>query len=118
MTAVSEGGESVDMDTEEDASHTTEPKEERDDLINPFWIEDRDLGRGEVDYLSGPEVQFWKDLIEKYLYPIDADKTKQVPNSKLKSVYSAWKLFGSFSLSLHDFQAEFILCFAQCDRPR
>jgi len=77
MTAVSEGGESVDMDTEEDASHTTEPKEERDDLINPFWIEDRDLGRGEVDYLSGPEVQFWKDLIEKYLYPIDADKAKQ-----------------------------------------
>merc|ERR1712223_29975 len=77
MTAVSEGGESLDMDTEEDASHTTEPKEERDDLINPFWIEDRDLGRGEVDYLSGPEIQFWKDLIEKYLFPIDADKTKQ-----------------------------------------
>merc|ERR1719334_2295427 len=77
MTAVSEGGESVDMDTEEDASHTTEPKEERDDLINPFWIEDRDLGRGEVDYLSGPEVQFWKDHIDKYLHPIDSDKAKQ-----------------------------------------
>merc|ERR1712142_963183 len=77
MTAVSEGGESVDMDTEEDASHTTEPKEERDDLINPFWIEDRDLGRGEVDYLSGAEIQFWKDLIEKYLHPLDADKDKQ-----------------------------------------
>eukprot|EP00092_Neocalanus_flemingeri_P023256 GFUD01025217.1.p1 GENE.GFUD01025217.1~~GFUD01025217.1.p1 ORF type:complete len:1610 (-),score=293.97 GFUD01025217.1:361-5190(-) len=82
MTAVSEGGESVDMDTEEDASHTTEPKEERDDLINPFWIEDRDLGRGEVDYLSGPEIQFWKDLIEKYLYPIDADKAKQAEIAK------------------------------------
>jgi chitin synthase len=78
MTAVSEGAESVDMDTEEDASHTTEPKEERDDLINPFWIEDRDLGRGEVDYLSGPEIQFWKDLVDKYLFPIDSDKTKQV----------------------------------------
>ena len=52
--------------------------QERDDLINPFWIEDRDLGRGEVDYLSGAEIQFWKDLIEKYLHPIDADKTKQV----------------------------------------
>merc|ERR1719348_907327 len=77
MTAVSEGGESLDMDTEEDASHTTEPLEERDDLINPFWIEDRDLGRGEVDYLSGAEIQFWKDLIEKYLHPLDADKTKQ-----------------------------------------
>merc|ERR1712209_60732 len=77
MNAVSEGGESLDMDTEEDASHTTEHREDRDDLINPFWIGDKDLGRGEVDYLSGPEIQFWKDLIEKYLYPIDADKAKQ-----------------------------------------
>merc|ERR1719410_168855 len=77
MTAVSEGGESLNMDTEEDASHTTEHREDRDDLINPFWIEDKDLGRGEVDYLSGPEIQFWKDLIEKYLYPIDKDKAKQ-----------------------------------------
>mgnify|MGYP006975538116 CR=1 FL=1 len=78
MAAVSEAGESVDMDTEEDASQTTEPQEERDDLINPFWIEDRELGRGEVDYLSGAEIQFWKDLIEKYLHPLDADKQKQV----------------------------------------
>lgn len=77
MTAVSEGGEDLDMDTEEDDSHTTEPKEERDDLINPYWIEDRDLGRGEVDYLSGAEVQFWKDLIEKYLHPLDSDSAKQ-----------------------------------------
>jgi len=77
MAAVSEAGESVDMDTEEDASQTTEPQEERDDLINPFWIEDRELGRGEVDYLSGAEIQFWKDLIEKYLHPLDADKQKQ-----------------------------------------
>ena len=53
-------------------------QEERDDLINPFWIEDRDLGRGEVDYLSGAEITFWKDLIEKYLHPLDADKAKQV----------------------------------------
>ena len=78
MTAVSEGGESVDMDTEEDASHTSEHREERDDLINPFWIEDKDIGRGEVDYLSGAEIQFWKDLIDKYLFPLDADKAKQV----------------------------------------
>merc|ERR1712012_625116 len=77
MNAVSEGGESLDMDTEEDASHTTEHREDRDDLINPFWIEDKDLGRGEVDYMSGPEIQFWKDLIEKYLFPIDKDDAKQ-----------------------------------------
>ena len=33
--------------------------------------------RGEVDYLSGSEIAFWGDLIEKYLYPLDADKAKQ-----------------------------------------
>ena len=86
MTAVSEGGESLDMDTEEDASHTTELREERDDLVNPFWIEDKELGRGEVDYLSGPEIQFWKDLIDKYLYPIDQDDAKQVCNRKRSSM--------------------------------
>jgi chitin synthase len=80
MNALSEGGESVDMDTEEDASEMAEPKEERDNLINPYWIEDRELGRGEVDYLSGAEIQFWKDLIEKYLHPLDADKAKEVKN--------------------------------------
>ena len=63
-------------------SESTEPKEERDDLINPFWIEDRDLGRGEVDHLSGVEIQFWKDLIDKYLSPIDADKKREVRYSK------------------------------------
>ena len=56
----------------------SEPKTERDDLINPYWIEDKDLKRGEVDYLSGPEIQFWKDLLAKYLYPIDENKEQQV----------------------------------------
>ena len=35
------------------------------------------FSRGEVDYLSGSEIAFWTDLIEKYLYPLDADKAKQ-----------------------------------------
>ena len=38
------------------------------------------FSRGEVDYLSGSEIAFWSDLIEKYLYPLDADKQKQVRN--------------------------------------
>lgn len=68
---------------QDDESETSEPKEERDDLINPFWVEDsKNLGRGEVDYLSGAEVQFWKDLIDKYLHPIDADSKKQVKLSR------------------------------------
>ena len=48
-------------------------------MINPYWVEDsKNLGRGEIDYLSGAEVQFWKDLIDKYLFPLDADSKKQV----------------------------------------
>ena len=76
--AVSESGDTMDLDTEADESQTSEPREERDQLINPFWLEDKDFGRGEVDYLSGVEVQFWKDLIDNYLHPLDADKQKQV----------------------------------------
>lgn len=56
----------------------TEPKIERNDHINPYWIEDKELKKGPVAFLSPNENQFWKDLIEKYLYPIDADKVEQV----------------------------------------
>jgi len=61
----SESGDTMDLNSEDDKSESTEPKEERDDLINPFWIEDRDLGRGEVDHLSGVEIQFsiWNQLV-------------------------------------------------------
>jgi chitin synthase len=55
-----------------------EPKQERDDMINPYWIEDRDLKKGEVDYISSAEAQFWKDLLEKYLHPIDDNKEEKV----------------------------------------
>jgi hypothetical protein len=36
------------------------------------------LRRAEYDTLPGPEIQFWTELVEKYLFPIDADKEKQV----------------------------------------
>ena len=75
--AASEAGDDGGNLSQHEGSETSEPKEERDDLINPFWIEDKNLGRGEVDYLSGAEVSFWKDLIDKYLYPLDADSKKQ-----------------------------------------
>lgn len=50
---------------------------DRDDLLNPYWIEDKDLNKGEVAYLHPNEIQFWKDLIKKYLYPIDQNKEHQ-----------------------------------------
>lgn len=55
-----------------------EPKMERNDEINPFWIEDRDLKKGPVAFLSTAENQFWKELLEKYLFPIDEDKAEKV----------------------------------------
>lgn len=56
-------------------------KEERDPLINPYWLEDKALVRGVVDFLTGGEIQFWKDMLEKYLYPIDEDKAEQVKSN-------------------------------------
>ncbi|XP_013168329.1 PREDICTED: uncharacterized protein LOC106118264 isoform X1 [Papilio xuthus] len=68
--------EDNDLASEADTMSTA-PRERRDDLINPYWIEDPDLKKGEVDFLSQSETQFWKDLIDKYLYPIDANKEEQ-----------------------------------------
>ncbi|CAH2066866.1 unnamed protein product, partial [Iphiclides podalirius] len=53
------------------------PREERDDLINPYWIEDPNLQKGEVDFLTTAETEFWKDLIDAYLRPIDENKEEQ-----------------------------------------
>lgn len=58
--------------------HLLVMKEERDNLVNPYWLEDKALVRGVVDFLTGNEIQFWKDMLEKYLYPIDEDKAEQV----------------------------------------
>lgn len=57
------------------------PRNKRDELINPYWIEDPDVGKGEVEYLSSTELQFWKDLLAKYLYPLDENKEEKVRQS-------------------------------------
>lgn len=44
----------------------------------PYWLSDEGLKNGEVDVLSMQEETFWKELLEKYLYPIDEDKTEKV----------------------------------------
>lgn len=69
-----------------ESESSTVPRDERDFLTNPYWIEDAELKKGEVDFLSSAEIQFWKDLIDKYLFPIDQDKDEQVSCKKnLKS---------------------------------
>lgn len=46
--------------------------------MNPYWIEDKALKKGEVDFLPQAEIKFWQELLEKYLYPIDEDKNEKV----------------------------------------
>ncbi|XP_055923356.1 chitin synthase chs-2 isoform X2 [Eupeodes corollae] len=60
-----------------ESESSTEPQQERDFLTNPYWIEDPELRKGEVDFLSSAELQFWKDMIDQYLYPIDNDPVEQ-----------------------------------------
>jgi len=60
---------------------TSEPKgEKRNDLVNPYWIEDtKAVRKGQVTFLHEKEVRFWKDIIEKYLHPLikkDGDQKK------------------------------------------
>ena len=50
--------------------------------MNPYWIEDKALKKGEVDFLPQAEIKFWQELLEKYLYPIDEDK-----DEKVKQIY-------------------------------
>lgn len=43
------------------------------------WLYDGELARGEVDDLSTTEEDFWKELIEAYLQPIDdTDRKEQI----------------------------------------
>lgn len=80
LGAVPEEGEDADnsSDGSDSESTSTAPKNRRDDLVNPYWIEDPDLRKGEVEFLGSNEIQFWKDLLDKYLYPIDEDKDEKV----------------------------------------
>ncbi|ELT98539.1 hypothetical protein CAPTEDRAFT_177712 [Capitella teleta] len=55
-------------------SSLNEPKIQRDDLVNPYWLTDPDVGAGPTRYLDQNETQFWQKLIEKYLYPIEHNK--------------------------------------------
>ncbi|KMQ92063.1 chitin synthase 8, partial [Lasius niger] len=70
-------------DTETVTSLNTEGNRDGSNfLTRPYWLNDDGLKKGEVDVLSLQEEQFWKDLLEKYLYPIDEDKTEKARIAK------------------------------------
>lgn len=56
---------------------TNDYQENSNYLINPYWLQDKRLKNGKVDFLSFEEEEFWKQLIKKYLFPIENDIKKQ-----------------------------------------
>ncbi|XP_020295800.1 uncharacterized protein LOC109860841 isoform X2 [Pseudomyrmex gracilis] len=76
-------GEEV-SDAESVSSQNSEDNREGSNFFTrPYWLNDEGLKKGEVDVLSLQEEQFWKDLLEKYLYPIDEDKAEKIRNGTL-----------------------------------
>lgn len=73
----SEDRHSSDEDDDSDTVSTAEPKPERNDEVNPFWIDDKELKKGPIAFISANERTFWVELIDKYLYPIDNNKEEQ-----------------------------------------
>ncbi|XP_047357161.1 chitin synthase chs-2 isoform X6 [Vespa velutina] len=59
------------------SQNSGENREGSNFLTRPYWLSDEGLKKGEVEILSLQEEQFWKDLLEKYLYPIDEDKAEK-----------------------------------------
>lgn len=52
----------------------------------PDWLYDPDLKDGDTETISASEEQFWMDLIEKYLRPLDmTDDQKTAMQDQLKS---------------------------------
>jgi len=71
--------EECQSDTDSVTSQNTEGNCDGNNFpTKPYWLSDDGLKKGEVDVLSLHEEQFWKDLLEKYLYPIDEDKAEKV----------------------------------------
>ncbi|XP_012289241.1 uncharacterized protein LOC105704522 [Orussus abietinus] len=51
--------------------------EEPSFLVSPYWLRDKSLGDGRVDFLTDVEETFWKELISTYLSPIEENKKEQ-----------------------------------------
>jgi chitin synthase len=61
-------------------------KEESKSNLLPDWLYDPDLKDGDTETISANEEQFWVDLIEKYLTPIDmTTKYKEKMANQLKA---------------------------------
>ena len=74
--------------------------EPRDDLINPYWVNEALLSESVVEPINKSEVKFWRELIDRYLLPLDTDKAKQdLMTLGLKRLRN-WTVFGLSAFSV------------------
>lgn len=50
---------------------------QQEDENTPKWLDDDDLGKGRTRYLGNDEKAFWKDLLKKYLTPLEKNEAQQ-----------------------------------------
>ena len=49
----------------------------RNELVNPAWIEVGYLAECELDFMEPAETEFFRQCIDRYLYPLVEDKNYQ-----------------------------------------
>ncbi|CAO1376539.1 unnamed protein product [Diamesa hyperborea] len=86
ISNVDEENDHDDEDTMEDIPLITESLDKNLNLL-PDWLYDDDLKDGDTETISAAEEQFWTDLIEKYLKPLDmTPKEKEKVQTQLKTL--------------------------------
>ncbi|XP_014204049.1 uncharacterized protein LOC106636227 [Copidosoma floridanum] len=88
-----------DSETESTASQNSDAERNAGFPSRPYWLDDEGLKKGEVGVLSMQEEQFWKDLLDKYLYPIDEDKAEKARIAKDLKDLRDQSVFGFFMLN-------------------
>ena len=61
------------------------PKEKRDEMVNPYWMEANGENRTKCRILAdclqedieAKEIRYWNSFIEKYLLPLNEDKEEK-----------------------------------------
>lgn len=77
----------ADDDGLEDVPLMQQESGDKQSNLLPDWLYDNDLKDGETETISAAEEQFWVDLIEKYLKPLDMTaKDKENMQNQLKAL--------------------------------
>jgi len=77
--------EVIKVETKKTTVKFEEPEKERDELVNPYWMEDNEenseksplLAKAKIKKLKNKENNFWDGLIDKYLKPLSANKDEK-----------------------------------------